>query len=310
MNDNDILQLEELSRKEQVKKDLEQISRPSLMRRIGSGLLDLLFVLVALVLIELLAAAVLFRPLGYYDAQSNIDAIFAESGLYLRQNGLNVTLTNAYDDSKSVEENYDVPITAFYADNPRCIESNKLAEYEKSKLDSKYYERNENGAIVRKDNVNENDLKKFYEQEYNKAVNFLGQDPVYVDAVNKTFNIMVYSVLISFIISAGVFYFLIPLLRKDGETLGQIICKICLVDAHNVGRVKKMQVVLRSLVVVVLGFLIPFWIYVFFNHITTLTILINFAMMCLVKYNRGVQDFASFTQVVMKLEAFRWNRPQ
>ena len=310
MNDNDILQLDELSRKEQVKKDLEQISRPSLLRRIGSGLLDLLFIFLLLAILELFAAAVLFRPLGYYDAQSDIDSIFAESGLYLRQNGFNVQLSNAFDESKSVEENYDVPITRFYTNNPRCVEKNKLADYEQAKLDSQIYVRDASGILVKKANVTDDVLKKFYEQEYYKAIDFLTQDPVYVAAVNKTFNVMVYSMFISFLISAAVFYFVIPLIRENGETLGQIICKICLVDAHSVGKVKKMQVVLRSLVVVVLNFLIPFWVYVFFNHVTMLTVLVSFAMMCLVKYNRGVQDFASYTQVIMKFESFRWKRPQ
>lgn len=310
MNDNDILQLEELSRKEQVKKELEQISRPSLMRRIGSGLLDLLFIVVLLALIELLAAAVLFRPLGYYDAQSDIDKIFAESGLYLRQNGFNVLVSNAYDENKSVEANYDVPITKFYTNNPRCKEANKLAEYEKAKIDSKYYVTDESGALVKAKNVTDENLKKFYEQEYDKALDFLGKDPVYVSAVNKTFNIMMYSILVSIIISTGVFYFAIPLLRQDGETLGQIICKICLMDAHRIGKVSKMQIAVRSLVVLVVGFLIPFWVYVLFSHVTTITILVSFAMMCLIKYNRGVQDFASLTVVIMKFEASRFKRMQ
>lgn len=310
MNDYDILQLDELSRKEQVKKDLEQISRPSLMRRIGSGLLDLLFVFVIFALLELFTWAVLFRPLGYYDAQSDIDKIFAESGLYLRQNGLNVLINNSYDENKSVEENYDIPITKFYTDNPRCKEKNKLAEYEKAKLNSKYYEKDESGALVKKQDVTNDNLKKFYETEYEKALDFLTQDPVYVQAVNKTFNVMVYTILITFLISAAVFYFLIPLLRANGETLGQIICKVCLIDAHSAGKVKKLQVALRSLIVVVLNILIPFWIFVFFNHVTMLPFLVSFAMMCLVKYNRGVQDFASQTQVIMQFESFRWKRPE
>lgn len=310
MNDNDILQLEELSRKEQVKKDLEQISRPSLMRRIGSGLLDLLFIFLLLALLELLAAATFFRPLGYYDAQSDIDRIFAESGLYLRQNGLNFLISDVYDESKSVEENYDIPITKFYTENARCVDKNKLAEYVQAKLDSKLYVTNDSGEVVKKDNIGDETLKSFYQQEYDKALDFLTQDPVYITAVNKTFNIMLYSILVSFLIAVAVFYFLIPLLRKDGETLGQIICKVCLVDAYRVGRVKRMQVMLRSLVVVVVNFLIPFWIFLFFNHVTMLTVLVSFAMMCLVKYNRSVQDFLSQTQVIMKFESFRWNRPQ
>ena len=306
MYDNDILQLEELSRKEQVKKDLEQIRRPSLMRRIGSGLLDLLFIFVALALIELFAAAVIFRPLGYYDAQSNINKIFAESGLYLQQNGLNIPIGNAYDDNKSVEENYDVPITKFYTEHPLGSLNDNLSKYTKAKLDSKLYTINSKGELVRTADADENDVKKFYVNQYEKALNILSSDPVYISSANKTFNIMVYSMLISFVISAGVFYFLIPLLRKNGETLGQIICKICLMDASRIGKVKKMQLILRSLIVVVVNFLIPFWGFVFFSHITLITVLVSFAMMCLVKYNRGVQDFASQTQVVMKFESFRW----
>ena len=173
-------------------------------------------------------------------------------------------------------------------------------------MDSKLYTINSKGELVRTADADENDVKKFYVNQYEKALNILSSDPVYISSANKTFNIMVYSMLISFVISAGVFYFLIPLLRKNGETLGQIICKICLMDASRIGKVKKMQLILRSLIVVVVNFLIPFWVFVFFSHITLITVLVSFAMMCLVKYNRGVQDFASQTQVVMKFESFRW----
>lgn len=305
MNDFDIFQLDEISRKEQIKKDLEQISRPSLVRRIGSGLLDLLFVFVLFALVELLAAGVFFKPFGYFDAQGDIDTIFTESGLYLHKNGLNVRLDNAYDENKTVEENYDVPITAYYTQDSRCLENDMMASYEKAKLDSGYYVQTDSG-LVKKSGVSAEKLKSFYESEYENALAFLRKDPAYVKAVNKTFAITVYSMLVSFLISATVFYFVIPLARKNGETLGQIICKICLVDARNVGRAKKMQVVLRSLVVVVINFLIPFWIFILAGKVTLFTVLISFAVMCLTKYNRGVQDFLSQTQVVSKFESFRW----
>ncbi len=305
MNDYDILRLDEVSRKEQVKKDLEQISRPSLVRRIGSGLLDLLFIFVLFALVELLAAGVFFEPLGYFDAQRDINEIFTKSGLYLHKNGMNVRLDNAYDENKTVEENYDLPITAYYTRDSRCVENNMMASYEKAKLDSGYYVQADSG-LVKKSGVSDEKLKSFYQAEYENALTFLRKDPAYVQAVNKTFAITVYSMLISFLISAAVFYFVIPLARKNGETLGQIICKICLVDARNVGRAKKMQVVLRSLVVVVLNFLIPFWIFILAGSVTLFTVLVSFAVMCLTKYNRGVQDFLSQTQVVSKFESFRW----
>lgn len=305
MNDNDILSLDELSRKEQAKKDLEQLSRPSLLRRIGSGLLDLLFIFLLLALIELFAATVLFKPLGYFDAQSNIETIFAESGLYVRRNGFNTLISNALDQNKTIEENYDIPITKFYTENERAKQEGKLAEYRKSKLDSNLYKL-DGDVLVKSEGVGEETLKTFYEQEYKKAITFLTQDKTYVSAVNKTFNIMVYSIFVSFLISVGTFYFAIPLARKNGETLGQIICKICLMDARNVSRVRKMQVCLRSLTLVVLDFLIPFWVYIFFGHVTMIPILVTFAMECLMKYNRGVQDWASFTMVIMKFESFRW----
>lgn len=300
--DDNILLLDEFARKEQVKTQLKQIGRPSLLRRIGSGLLDLLFIFAALVILEFFAAGVVFRPLGYFDAQNDVNTVFAESGLYLRINGFNVQLPNAYDESKSVEDNYDKPLTAYYTNDARCREQNKLADYVQAKRDSGFYTETEDGLVLRED-ADEGKLKSFFEQQYAQAVDFLTTDPVYVAAVNKTFNVMIYSLLICFLIAAAVFYFIVPLARKDGETVGQIICKICLVDASCVGRVRKMQVVVRSLVVVVLNFLIPFWIFVFFNHVTMLPTLVTFAMMCLVKYNRSVQDFASQTQVILKRDA-------
>lgn len=306
MNDFDILRLDEASRKEQAKKDLEQISRPSLMRRIGSGLLDLVFIFVLFALIELLAMGVFFNPLGYFDAKNDIDNVFIESGLYLRQNGLNVTITNAYDDTKTAEQNYDLPITNYYTNDQRCIDNGMLLQYEQAKLDSGYFVKDEAGNIVVKSGISQETLKEFFQQQYTNALAFLRKDITYVAAVNKTFNITAYSVLIALLISVAVFYFVIPLLHKNGETLGQIICKLCLVDVTKIGKVSKVQVLVRSLVVVVLNFLIPFWIFVFWGSVSTLTILISFAVMCLTKYNQGIHDFLSKSQVVMKFESFRW----
>lgn len=302
MNEYDILQLDELSRRQKVKEDAEKIGRPSLTRRLGSGLLDLLFVAIVFAGLMFFAAAVLFESFGYNDAVVTINDIDKQSGLYVERGGMYLYIDNAYDNNKSIEANYDIPISNYYSTDSRAIEAGKMAEYNLAKQKSELFDKDSNGNWIPKQ-ADSDALRTFYQQQYANAVDFLATDPIYIGAVNKTFQIMMSTIFVALLIPTAVFYFVVPLVRKRGETLGQAICKICLIDSRDNTAPKKMQVFLRSLAVVVINFLLPLTIYVVFSSFSLLPVIISMSIMCLTKYNKGIQDYVSQTHVVLTLQA-------
>lgn len=308
MQDYDILQMDEMARKEQVKKDAQNIGRPSLMRRIGSGALDVLFVVVLFVALMVFAAGVLFEPFGYNQATETINSISKHSGLYVEKGGLLFSVHNAYDDQKLVEENYHTPILYFYTNDSLCVAEGKLDEYNQAREQSNLFTKDTNGNLVPKD-AQSDELRTFYEQQYDKAVDFLATRPEYVQAVNKTFGVMMSTIFVALLVSTGIFYFLFPLVFKRGETLAQRICKMCLIDSRDNSRPKKWQIFLRSLAVVVINFLLPLAIYVVFATVSLAPIIISVSIMCLTKFNKGPQDYVSQTHVVLRHHAdMAWSK--
>lgn len=310
MNEYDIQAMDELARKEKIKKDAENIGRPSLMRRIGSGALDVLFVAIVFVALMVLSAVVLFEPLGYFKAVEDINLQSKQSGLYVEKGGMLFSIHNAYDQTLSVEQNYNPAIEFFYKNDTRCITAGKLDEYNQAKEQSGLFTKDGEGNFVAKDNDSD-EIRTFYQQQYDKAVDFLAQDESYVQSANKTFRIMMITLFVAILISTSIFYFVFPLVFKRGETLGQRICKICLIDSRDNTRAKKSQVFLRSLAVVVINFLLPLAIYVAFSTFTLAPVIVSTSIMCLTRYNKGPQDYVSQTHVVLKHHAeMAWSKQQ
>ena len=248
------------------------------------------------------AAAVLFESFGYADAIVTINNIDKQSGLYVERDGMYLYIDNAYDNAKSIEDNYDLPISNYYSTDSRAVEADKMAEYNLAKEQSKLFDKDSNGKWIPKQ-ADSDALRTFYQQQYARAVDFLAKDPTYVGAVNKTFQIMMSTIFVALLISTAIFYFAVPLLRKKGETLGQMICKVCLIDSRDNTPPKKTQVLLRSLAVVVINFFLPLTIYVVFSNFSLLPVIISMSVMCLTKYNKGIQDYVSQTHVVLALQA-------
>ena len=302
MHDYDILQMDELARKEQIKKDAEKIGRPTLVRRLGSGMLDVLFVTIVFFALMVFAAGVLFEPFGYDKATDTINSISKQSGLYVEKGGLLFSVHDAYDEEKTAAANYDAHIVYFYTTDANCIAQGKLESYIQAKEQSNLFAEDASGNLLPKEPQSD-EIRTFYQQQYDKAVDFLATRPEYIQAVNKTFGIMMSTIFVALLIATGVFYFLFPLVLPRGETLGQLICKVCLIDSRNNYRAHKWQIFLRSLAVVVINFFLPIAIYVVFASITLAPIILSVSIMCLTKYNKGPQDYVSQTHVVLRHHA-------
>ena len=136
--------------------------------------------------------------------------IYVDSGLYEMVEGKYTKLTDSYSDGDSLVDHFDVPITHYYETDQRAISDNKLETYNERKLASEYFEMVD-GEIVAKKVVDQDGLKSFFVSEYNKALNYLFDDPQIIKANNIVVNTVGLAMLVCTLISSIAFYLIVPL---------------------------------------------------------------------------------------------------
>ena len=296
---DDYLYMVEQTEKQKNKDIVNHITRPFLLKRFGVGLLDLLIIFIVAALFEFILYISLFKPLGYYDYKNNVMEIARDSGLFVEHDDSYIEVDKYYNNHDDLIKNYDEKITYFYTNDQIAISKNKIDEYNNSKEQSGYFNKID-GKYVVKDGIEKNVLVNFYNNQYSKAMDLLYENENYSLGIIKTFHIIMYTSLISFTLSISIFYLLIPMLTKEGETIGYLIGKICLIDDRNGTKIKKWQIFMRFITTYVINFYIPFFIYVQFQKFNLITVLVTLFMISFTKRNRGPQDFASLSLVILK----------
>lgn len=279
--------------KEIIKKGKKKTTpRPYLFSRFGAGIIDVLLIIIVAFALELLIQITLFKPLGYYKYLDTAHTILEESKLY-QKNG------NSFEKIEYNADTYEMVITNYYSTNEDAIEYEKMQQYTQSKIDSGLFKLNENNQYVLKNDNKDSDVQQFYINQYEKALDFLNDTPEYVTSSKKSFYILLFSLLISSLISSTIFYMIIPLCRKEGETIGQIIFKICLLSKDNT-TVKKSQIVLRAVVLIVINVCLPFILYIKLSYGAFIPLFATMFMICFTKTNSGPHDYLSSTYVINK----------
>jgi uncharacterized RDD family membrane protein YckC len=145
-------------------------------------------------------------------------------------------------------------------------------------------------AIV-KPGVEEIDLEEFYTEAYRQALIDFNTYPPFsslVNLINGYFlEIIGYSALVSFII----FYIIVPLLAKQGQTLGKRASQLMVVNDKGYF-IRWWQLPVRSLVLAVTLFTA---LYTIFG-----SLLLSYTLMVFTKYYRSANDFFALTRVVDK----------
>lgn len=275
-------------------------ARPSLIKRIGIGLLDFVFAAVFAGALFAVTYFAIFPSIGYNEAAEKIVLAYDQSHLYQNVNGNFTLISNNYDDSKTPEEQYDVAITSFYSENQRAIKDGKLEKYNDLKISSGYYELDGDGNYVRKEGVTTTVAKTFLEQEYGKAVDYLFEDDEIVEAYHKTFNTMAYSILIIVSISSLAFYIVIPLTDKRHRTLGFMIGKVMPVDSKTLGPVYWEKILIRNFIFIIFTFISPITLYIWAKAFTYsfIPFFANSFVLLVTRSNSGIHDYAGHTNVI------------
>lgn len=278
----------------------KETAQPTLLKRIGAGLLDFLFTGGLFALLFVFSYFVIFPSTGYQSAAQTIIETHENSELFIIENGKYEQIIDHYDDSKTPEENYDVHITHFYSTDERAVKDNKLEAYNNSKLSSGYYEIDGEGNIVRISTVSSETARVFLQNEYMKAVNYFDSSEVLLKAVKTTYNTMIISILITVTISCAVMYFAVPLLEKKNRSFGYMIFKIIPVDSSSLQQTSKSKIALRSLIFVILTFISPITMYYWLGSFTFIFIpfFLNTVVLCFSKTNSGIHDIAAKINVI------------
>ena len=294
------LQEERLEQERQQVEKRKDVARPSLLKRIGAGILDFIFAGLFAGAIFLLSYFTIFPSLGYQQASKEILSAYTESTLFVQNSGSFEEITKHYDETKTPEANYDKPIIHYYSTDSRAIAENKLDAYNNKKLNSSFYEQNDAGEIVRKEGVANKDVLPFLEGQYTAAVDFFYLDPVLIANTKLTYYTMSFSILIVVAISSAIFYFLIPLLMKKRQTLGYLIFKLIPVTGDDMEVPNRGMIALRSFVFVILTFISPISVSVFFTNGLAFAFIPFFANTMILSFSRSNSGLMKATLTHLK----------
>ena len=148
-----------------------------------------------------------------------------------------------------------------------------------------------NVLAVVKSGTESTDLDEFYTEAYRQALLDFNTFPEFsslVSLINGYFlEIIVYSTLVSYVI----FYIIVPLAAKRGQTLGKRASQLMVVNDKGYF-MSWWQLPLRSLV---LGVTLFTTIYTVFG-----SLLLSYTLMVFTKKNRSANDFVALTRVIDK----------
>lgn len=133
-------------------------------------------------------------------------------------------------------------------------------------------------------------VTSFFAAAYSAAVSDLNLQPAYLTLATQLSNYFVWELAISIALSLLIFFLLIPMLLKDGKTIGKQIFGLSLVNKLGY-KVTKLQILFRFLSFAIIE--------VFGSFYTMMgTILISYTMMVFGKKSMSIHDFLASTRVI------------
>ena len=281
---------------EKIKEEKKNTPKPYLLKRLWAGILDFIFICILFVGFEFASSLLINNSSFYTDLVKQTQELYKNSNLYqINDNNDYVEYTE--------NDNLDEIITNYYSSDKYATSHNKLENYIKSKIDSNYFEYNENNQLVVKDTINEQEVTLFYYSEYLSAIVFFESDPKYDSLISKITVINLFKTLNSITLATAVIYLLIPMLRKEGETPAQIINKLCVVDARNMKQIKRWQILLRYIIILLFNYFFPIVLFIQNGAFIPLTIIITIGMMCITRNNLAPHDYATQSLIILKRRA-------
>lgn len=234
------------------------------LKRIMAFIVDFFFTLLLTLLLLASSLAIFYATPNYKEAlsiQENLkerSALFIEgkeAPLYLSENSLTI---------KEQVRELDELMTNFYKNSYFFKDNNEINEYNNRKLNEKYngynlFKEENNEIIFTFNNVPDNTYLTYLTSEYNTyALSSLRNFDEYINTTKFISLTNLLLIILSFLFSSIIFYFLIPFLSKNNRaTLGMKIFKLGLISNSNYSLTKK-EFIYRFLFFFIIEYILGF----------------------------------------------------
>lgn len=275
------------------------LQKPSLYKRIFSGIIDIIFFLIITLGLELGSFYTVFESLGYRTYIENVQTMYKDSHLFTYSDKDGYQALNELNQEDVKPEDYDNAIIYYYSTNEYAISNNALEKYNKAKLDSNLYDY-VNNEYVLKDAVGEESALKFLTNCYSEALDLFYSNPEFIHDSNASHNIILYGTLIVIILSSSIYYILIPLIIKNRVTLGELMFRFVLVNNVSNTKATIKASLIRNVVFILFNIVATFLIYLYVDYLAFIPMFITILMLCFTKKNLTPHDYMSNTYLVNK----------
>lgn len=275
------------------------LQKPSLYKRIFSGIIDIIFFLIITLGLELGSFYTVFESLGYRTYIENVQTMYKDSHLFTYSDKDGYQALNELNQEDVKPEDYDNAIIYYYSTNEYAISNNALEKYNKAKLDSNLYDY-VNNEYVLKDAVSEESALKFLTNCYSEALDLFYSNPEFIHDSNASHNIILYGTLIVIILSSSIYYILIPLIIKNRVTLGELMFRFVLVNNVSNTKATIKASLIRNVVFILFNIVATFLIYLYVDYLAFIPMFITILMLCFTKKNLTPHDYMSNTYLVNK----------
>lgn len=166
-------------------------------------------------------------------------------------------------------------------------------------------------SIQVKEGVNNEDVIKYLKNEAYTATSDLNHSDFLEEIQKQTKNVQYFIFMTPFALSFGIYFILIPMLMKDGETLGKKTMQISVISMDGYAA-KKRQILFREvLLFLVIGLLgIVVGIGLTSLAIIGVGVVLLFIGTLIPKNKRSIFDFAAYTIVVDSVHSVWFRNPE
>lgn len=307
-----------------------EIVTASIPKRVGSVILDFIIVFLFVILFQNWVVLPISNSAFKLDSlQNTYREKIVETGLFVQNDTAIYELrsTNLYNvETKSTilddklyqaHEFYEPYFTIFssteYATKP--IFENENGEkvlcfvdiFNNAKEESELFTKEGNNYIPIKGYDN-TEMQKFYFNIYEKAYEALYNPEMDMYILVTDINmISVIGFVISFVVALIVFTLIIPLIRKDGATIGKAMFSLGIVTKTTGFSVRKSQTIVRFIAFLFLEVILSVMMGNFLIAMVGLPLFVSFTCLVFTKSHSAIHDFCAATLVVDKSKCVIFN---
>ena len=247
-------------------------------KRFGAFILDFFLIILGATVIFLGLMEVFSNSNLMIEANEKINSIQIDSYLY--------TLDEKTGFTKIVDEKeYEIAIKNYY-----CEYKNEDEIYHKKMNQSELFIY-ENGTYIKKEGVSEDDIKTFYQELMGEAILEIKNNEDYKKCSDIIINCELYSIVISILISYIIFIILIPIIRKNKNTIGQRVMNLRLVNIEDYKNPTNTQIIFRAVIILITEVYLATYCY-------GVTIIVSFIMIIFRKDSSSYHDLLSSTIMI------------